>query len=596
MIHGKGVRAVSLRTQTCGGLRGGDVGQQVTLAGWVHTVRDHGGVLFIDLRDRYGVTQVVFNPVRNPSLHQLANTLRSEYVIRITGVVQGRPEGMINLKLPTGEIEVPADSLEILNKSETPPIVIDKDAAVSEEKRLEFRYLDMRRGPMLQNLVFRDKIVATMRGYLHENGFTEVETPMLTRSTPEGARDYIVPSRVNPGRFYALPQSPQLFKQILMVGGLDRYFQIVRCFRDEDLRADRQPEFTQLDVEMSFVTEDDVISMTEGLVAAIFREAMGVEIETPIRRITYAEAMARYGCDKPDLRYGMELVDIGDLAVQSDFKVFKQVVEGKGQVKGLCVAGGGELSRTQMDELTAKVQETGAKGLAWFKVANGALASQISKFFSESLQKQIVSRFGARDGDMIMCVADKPRQVADSLNFLRTHLAQQRGLIPANVYKLCWVVEFPLLEWNEEEKRYDPMHHPFTNVLPEDLPKLESDPLGVRARAYDIVLNGVELGGGSIRIHDPEVQSRAFKVIGIGPEAAEEKFGFLLKALRYGAPPHGGIALGLDRLCRLLLGAESIRDVIAFPKTQKAYCPMTQAPGTVDERQLRELGIKLREE
>jgi aspartyl-tRNA synthetase len=454
----------------------------------------------------------------------------------------------------------------------------------------------MRRGALLRHLAFRDRVCTTMRNYLHGQRFVEVETPMLTRSTPEGARDYIVPSRVNPGKFYALPQSPQLFKQLMMVGGLDRYFQIVRCFRDEDLRADRQPEFTQLDVEMSFVTEDDVIAMTEGLMAAIFRENLGIEIPTPFPRVSYDEAIARYGVDKPDLRFGMELVDIGDLAAQAEFRVFKQVVDAKGEVKGICVPGAGEMSRADIDGLTEKVKETGAKGLAWFKVTDGALSSQIAKFFDAPLQRKIVERFKAANGDLLLFVADTPKQVAQSLNFLRLHLAGQRGMIPKDVYKLGWVVNFPLVEWNEEEKRFDAMHHPFTSILPEDLDKLESDPAAVRSRAYDIILNGVELGGGSIRIHKTEIQQRVFQMLGIGPDQAEEKFGFLLKALKHGAPPHGGIAFGLDRLCRLLLGLDTIRDVIAFPKTQKAFCPLTQAPSDVDERQLRELGIALRRE
>ena len=592
----------SMRTHTCGELRAEHVGRQAALAGWVQSVRDHGGVLFIDLRDRYGVTQVVFNPERDVELHRRANELRSEYVIRVTGVIRMRPEGAVNKGIETGEVEVPADTLELLNTSDTPPFEMDKEMTVSEECRLEFRYLDMRRAglaarpSLLRNLMFRDRVCGTMRNYLHGNGFVEVETPMLTRSTPEGARDYVVPSRLNPGKFYALPQSPQLFKQLMMVGGLDRYFQIVRCFRDEDLRADRQPEFTQLDIEMSFVAEDDVMAMTEGLMAAIFRENMGIEIRTPLPRLTYDEAMSRFGCDKPDVRFGMELGDIGDLVAQAEFRVFRQVLDAKGQVRGICVPGAGELSRADIDALTEKVKETGAKGLAWFKVADGALSSQIAKFFDPSLQKRIIERFNAANGDLLLFIADAPKQAAQSLNFLRLHVAEQRAMIPKDVFKLCWVVNFPLVEWNGEEKRFDAMHHPFTNVLPEDLDKLETDPAAVRSRAYDIILNGVELGGGSIRIHNTEVQQRVFKMLGIGAEQAEEKFGFLLRALRYGAPPHGGIAFGLDRLCRLLLGLDTIRDVIAFPKTQKACCPLTRAPSAVEERQLRELGIMIRRE
>jgi aspartyl-tRNA synthetase len=587
----------SLRTHTCGELRAQHVGQEVALAGWVQSIRDHGGVLFADLRDRYGITQVVFNPERSPELHRRAGELRSEYVIRIQGKVRRRPEGTANPKVSTGEIEVPADSLDVLNASETPAFEIDENVFVSEERRLEYRYLDLRRGPLLRNLLFRDQACTTIRNYLHGQGFVEVETPMLTRSTPEGARDYIVPSRLNPGNFYALPQSPQLFKQLMMVGGLDRYFQMARCFRDEDLRADRQPEFTQLDIEMSFVTEEDVIRLTEGLMAAIFRENMGIQIKTPLPRLTYDKAVARFGCDRPDLRFGMELVDISDLAGGCEFRVFRQALDARGQVKGLCVSGGADLSRADLDALTEKVCGTGAKGLAWFKVVEGAgLSSQISKFFGASLQEKIIERFGARDGDLLLCVADAPRQVAESLCFLRQYMAGQRGRIPQDEFCLCWVVNFPLLEYNEQEKRLQSLHHPFTHIAEGDLHRLETDPLSVRARAYDIVLNGIEIGGGSIRIHDTQVQCRVFKALGIGEEEAEEKFGFLLKALRYGAPPHGGIAFGFDRICRILLGLESIRDVIAFPKTQKAFCPLTLAPSSVEEQQLRELGIKLRQE
>ena len=584
-----------LRTHTCGALRKEDVGRRVTLAGWVHTVRDHGGVLFVDLRDRFGITQIVFNPRRNGELHERANMLRSEYVIRVEGVVEERSAETINPRMATGEIEVPADTLEVISKSETPPFEIDPEINVAEERRMEYRYIDTRRGPMLDNLIFRDKVFTVIRNYFHTLSFTEVETPMLTKSTPEGARDYIVPSRVNPGHFFALPQSPQIFKQLLMVGGLDRYFQIVRCFRDEDLRADRQPEFTQLDVEMAFVEREDIVRIIETMMAEVFREAMGIEIELPILRLTYKEAIDRFGTDKPDMRFGTELTDISDLAAESGFNIFKKVVGGGGQVKGICVAGGGEYSRTEIEKWVPLVQATGAGGMAWFKVADGKLASQIAKFFDEPLQRKIVERFSASDGDLLLFVADKPKQVAASLDWLRRSMAERRDLIHKGEFKLLWVLDFPLFEYNDVERRYEPSHHPFTGVMPEDMHKLDDDLGDIRSTAYDIVLNGTELGSGSIRIHDTEFQSRIFSLLGIGEEEAEEKFGFLLRALKYGAPPHGGIALGLDRIVQILLGAESIRDVIAFPKTQRAACPLTQAPGVVSERQLRELGIQIRE-
>ena len=583
-----------IRTQTCGELRREHLDGEVALAGWVQSVRDHGGVLFADLRDRYGVTQVVFNPERSAELHRQAEELRPEYVIRVAGKVQMRPEGTINPNIPTGEIEVPADSLEVLSKSETPPFEIDREAFVSEERRLEYRYLDMRRGPMLRNMIFRDKVFTVIRNYFHRRGFVEVETPMLTKSTPEGARDYIVPSRVFPGEFYALPQSPQLFKQLLMVGGLDRYFQIVKCFRDEDLRADRQPEFTQLDLEMAFAEEEDIIEVTEGFISEVFREALGLELETPFLRMSHQEAMEKYGCDKPDLRYGMELTDIADVASQCDFKVFRSALESGGRVKGICVPGGGEMSRADIDKLTDLTRETGAKGLALFKVADGALTSQIAKFFDESQQKAIIDKFAASEGDLLLFIADSPRQTARTLNFLRTHLAEKRNMIPKGEFRFCWVLDFPWLEYNEDEERYEPSHHPFTGIHKDDMDKIDSDPASIRAKHYDIVMNGVELGSGSIRIHDPELQHKVFSMLEMEDEEVEARFGFFLKGLRYGAPPHGGIAYGLDRFVQILLGVESIREVIAFPKTQKAFCPLTEAPSKIDDKQLRELGIMLR--
>ena len=582
------------RTHNCGELRKEHIGREVVLAGWVHSVRDHGGVIFVDLRDRYGLTQVVFKPDSSGDTYAESEQLRTEYVIAVRGQVVARLPENVNPNLPTGEVEVPVVELEILNRSETPPFEIEDESAVATDLRLRYRYLDLRRAPMREGLVFRHRVFQTIRRYFDERGFIDVETPVLTRSTPEGARDYLVPSRVNQGGFYALPQSPQLFKQLLMIAGFDKYAQIVKCFRDEDLRADRQPEFTQLDVEMAFTDQEEIIELIEGMTAAVFKENMDREIETPFPRFTYAEAMDLYGTDRPDIRFGMTLKSIEDLAQQSEFRVFRSVVDKGGQVRGFRLPGGADLSRKDLDELTEWVKQFGAKGLAWFRVEPDKLSSPIQKFFPAPVLAELRRRMECEAGDVIFFVADKPAVVAQALSELRVHLAKTRGLIPENEFRFCWVLDFPLFEYNEEEKRPDPSHHPFTSPREDDLAFLEERPLEVKAKAHDIILNGVEIGGGSIRIHDLAVQQRVFRLLGISEEEAREKFGFLLDALRYGAPPHGGIALGLDRVVMLLLGRDSIREVIAFPKTQRAVCLMTQAPAPVDDRQLRELGLHRR--
>ena len=581
------------RTHTCGQLRWTDAGSEATLCGWVDTRRDHGGVIFIDLRDRYGKTQVVFNPEHNAEAHKKASVLRSEYVIAVRGKVMERPGDMINPKLETGEIEVVTDKLEILNTSETPPFEITSDTDVSTELRLKYRYLDLRRPVMQKYLTSRHKVCQVARQYFDRNNFIEVETPFLTKSTPEGARDYLVPSRINRGQFYALPQSPQLFKQLLMVSGLDRYFQIVKCFRDEDLRAQRQPEFTQIDLEMSFVREDDVINIIEGLMVEVFKTVLGKEITAPFPRLSYHDAMKRYGCDAPDLRFEMTIKEITDIAKKSDFKVFKSVAESGGQVRGINAAGCAKLSRKEIDELTTFVNQFGAKGLAWFKVDENGLTSQIAKFFTAELQSEIIECFSAKPGDLLLFVADKESVVSQALSQLRLSIAKTKGLINKEEFNLSWVVDFPLFEYNEDMDRYDSLHHPFTSPHPDDMGFLEERPLDVRARAYDIVLNGIELGGGSIRIHRQDVQKKIFNLLKIDEATAQERFGFLLEALKYGAPPHGGIALGLDRMVTILLGLDDIREVIAFPKTQKATCLMVDAPSEVDDKQLKDLGLSL---
>lgn len=580
------------RTHRCGELRLSHAGQEVVLMGWVARRRDHGGLIFVDLRDISGIVQVVFSPDMADAAFNKAETIRNEYVLAVRGRVVPRPAGTVNPQLPTGEVDVQASEVRILNTAKTPPFYIEDDIDVDENLRLRYRYLDLRRPEMQRALLLRHRAAKAVRDFLDGHGFLEIETPMLTRSTPEGARDYLVPSRVNPGRFYALPQSPQLFKQILMVAGYDRYFQIVRCFRDEDLRADRQPEFTQIDMEMSFVDVDDVIELTEQMIAHLCRETTGLEVATPFPRLTYSEAMERFGSDKPDLRFGLELVDISDIARGCDFKVFRAAAEAGGLVKGINAKGCASFSRKEIDDLTAFAAIYKARGLAYLIITPEGIKSPIAKFFSEAELAAITRRLQAEPGDLLLFVADAPPVVHAALGALRTHLAARLNLIPPDTYRFVWVVDFPLLEYDEEEKRYVAMHHPFTSPREEDLPLLESEPGRVRARAYDLVLNGIEVGGGSIRIHRRDIQERMFAAIGLTPEEAREKFGFLLDAFEYGTPPHGGIAFGFDRLVMLLAGKKTIRDVIPFPKTQSATCLMTAAPGPATPAQLRELHIK----
>jgi aspartyl-tRNA synthetase len=581
------------RTNGCGELTGADVDREVVLMGWVLRRRDHGGVIFVDLRDRDGITQVVFNPVVQPEVHAKAHAIRSEYVLGVRGRVQGRPEGMVNPNLATGGIEVMAAELKILNEAQNPPFPVEDTAEVSEATRLKHRHLDLRRPRMQRNLRLRHQSAAAVRRYLDGLGFLDLETPFLTRSTPEGARDYLVPSRVNPGMFYALPQSPQLFKQLFMISGLDRYYQIVRCFRDEDLRADRQPEFTQIDVEMSFVGEEDVMGMAEGLLAAVFREVLGLELKTPFARLTYAEAVGRYGLDKPDTRFGLELRDVTDIARGCGFKVFAEAVAKGGMVKALNAKGCSDMSRKDIDDLAAFVAVYRAKGMAWVKVREDGWQSPIAKFFTEAEQQAIAERVGMQTGDLVFFGADQPAVVNESLGHLRNHLGQKLGLIDPKRFDFLWVTHFPMFEYDETERRHQALHHPFTAPVEEDYDKLETEPLAACSRAYDIVLNGFEVGGGSIRIHQRALQERVFRTLGMAVASYEEKFGFLLAALDSGAPPHGGIALGFDRLVMLLCGESSIRDVIAFPKTQKAACLLTSAPSEPAKAQLEELSIRV---
>jgi len=581
------------RTHDCGTLNAEYIGQRVLLMGWVWRRRDHGGVIFIDLRDRYGITQIVFNPQHDPTAHQKADQLRSEYVIAVQGEVQSRPEGMINSKLPTGAIEVNCDQLRTLNSSPTPPFLIENDSDAGEEIRLKYRYLDLRRPRIQNNLLLRHQAYQAVRNILDEQKFIEVETPMLTKSTPEGARDYLVPSRVHPGHFFALPQSPQTYKQLLMIAGFDRYFQIVKCFRDEDLRADRQPEFTQIDIEMSFVREHHIMDIAENLTRSLFSRLCQIDLPDPFPRLTYREAMDRYGSDKPDLRFGLELKDAGAGARASEFKVFHSVLEGGGEVKGINAKGCNSFSRGQIDGLIAFAQELGAKGLSWIKHTDKGLESSIVKFFPAAAQDLLIEALASEPGDLLLFVADQPSMVARVLGALRLELAQRLELISADSWHPLWVTEFPLLERDEEAGRYTAMHHPFTSPMEEDMSLLDSDPAAVRARAYDLVLNGNEIAGGSVRIFQRPVQTRLFELLALSQEEAEAKFGFLLEALDYGAPPHGGIAFGFDRLIALMTGEESIRDIIAFPKTNKASGLMENSPSTVDKTQLRELGIRL---
>ncbi|MCW3491250.1 aspartate--tRNA ligase [Dethiobacter alkaliphilus] len=577
----------------CGEVKKEMVGQTVTLNGWVQRRRDHGKLIFLDLRDRNGLVQVVFNFEQNEEMFARAEEIRSEFVLTVRGQVVNRSEETINPKLPTGEIEVQAESLEILNKAKTPPFYIEDGVDVDENVRLKYRYLDLRRPEMQQSMIMRHKVSKLTRDFLDGEGFLEVETPMLTRSTPEGARDYLVPSRVNPGSFYALPQSPQLFKQLMMVSGAERYFQIARCFRDEDLRADRQPEFTQIDIELSFCDQEMILGMMEGLMAHLFEGVLDEQIPTPFPRLSYREAMERYGSDKPDTRFGMELRDVSGLVSDVDFKVFKQVLSSGGVVKGINATGCGGFSRRELDELTAFVAQYGAKGLAYMFVEEGGVRSPIAKFFSEDVLSEIVSAMDGKPGDLLLFVADKLDVAYHALGALRLHLGERLGLIDKSKRNFLWVVDFPLLFWDEDEKRYVANHHPFTAPRDEDLDKLENEAQNVLAKAYDLVLDGVEIGGGSLRIFRREIQERMFKLLGFTPESAREQFGFLMDAFEYGTPPHGGIAFGLDRLVMLMAGKDSIRDVIAFPKTASASCLMTQAPSEVDARQLKELHIAL---
>ena len=581
------------RTHHCGELSDGQVGETVTLCGWVHTRRDHGGLIFIDLWDKNGLTQVVLNPQIDQLAHQEAQALRNNFVIAVTGKVRARPDDMVNTKLATGKIEVYVDEMEILNKSETPPFQGWDDQEVSEVLRLKHRYLDLRSATLLRNLKLRDQITRVVRKILHAQDFTEVETPILTKSTPEGARDYLVPSRLNPEKFYALPQSPQLFKQILMVSGMDRYFQIVKCFRDEDLRQDRQPEFSQIDMEMSFIDEEELFRLVENMMAAIYKETLDITIETPFPILKYQDAIDRFGSDKPDLRFGMEIVDLADTVKGTKFKVFADVLKSGGQIRALNAKQSNEvLSRKALDDLTELAKTYGAKGMAWIKVNTDGLQSPITKFFEQEMLDAMIAKLGAEVGDTIVFIADTPKVVADALAHLRLDIGRRLNLIDQSKVNLAWVTEFPLLEYVEEEKRYVAMHHPFTAPLADDLDKLESDPASLKARAYDLILNGNEIGGGSIRIHQSDIQQKMFNLLGINKEEAEAKFGFLLEALQYGAPPHGGIAFGLDRIAMILTGSTSIREVIAFPKTQKATCLMTEAPSEVDKKQLKELKLK----
>jgi len=580
------------RTHGCGALRAADAGQTVTLMGWAFRRRDHGGLVFVDLRDREGLTQCVFDPKEASEAHDKVEGVRAEFVLAVRGTVALRPPGTENSKLPTGAVEVRVSEMKILNDSRPLPFQLEDEGEVDETLRLKYRYLDMRRHSVLKAFQVRDQVCRAVRDYLHAEGFLEVETPFLTRSTPEGARDFLVPSRMQPGSFYALPQSPQLFKQLLMVAGFERYFQIVRCFRDEDLRKDRQPEFTQIDIETSFLDRDDFLPIIEGMVAEIWRRVKGVELARPFPRLAYDDAMARFGSDKPDLRFGLELQDASALFAGGEFQAFAQTVAGGGAVKALRIPSAGGMSRKELDDLTSEAKQLGAKGLVWIKVTAEGLQSPVAKFLT-AVQDRLLALTGGTAGDLLLLVADTPVVAASVLGRLRVDLARRFRLIPEGRDIFAWVIDFPLVEWNADEKRWDAVHHPFTAPRDEDLALLESDPGKARAKAYDLVLNGQEAAGGSIRIHQQSVQERLFGLIGISKEEARARFGFLLDALEFGAPPMGGIAFGLDRLAASLAGQESIREVIAFPKTQKGTCPLTDAPAPVDARQLRDLGIRV---
>ena len=581
------------RSCYCGKVDESFIGKEIVVSGWVHSRRDHGGVIFIDLRDREGLVQIVFQPEKKEIFAQ-AEHLRSEYVLSVKGLVRNRPEGTVNPNMFTGKVEIVVNELEIINTSPVLPLEVDDYKETSEEIRLKYRYLDLRRPSFQKNFILRHKISQTIREYLNKEGFLEIETPFLTKSTPEGARDFLVPARLAHGCFYALPQSPQIFKQILMVAGFDKYYQIARCFRDEDLRADRQLEFTQVDMEMSFIDEQDIMTIVEQMLSKIFKDVLGKEIQTPFLRMPYDEAMLRFGSDKPDTRFAMEIKDFTKELANCGFGVFKNVIAKGNVVRGLCITGGAKFSRSEIDGLTKFVGEFGAKGLAWMKITANGAESNIVKFFTKEEIDTIINKFGAKDGDLVVFLADEVDIVAQGLGALRLKMGKQLGMIDKNKFNFLWVVDFPLFAWDKEEKRWVANHHPFTAVKEEDVDKLTQEKAGqAKARAYDVILNGVELGGGSIRIHKSDMQSKVFNLLNITEESAKEKFGFLLDALTYGAPPHGGLAIGFDRLCALLIGEESIREVIAFPKTQKAICPLSNAPSEVAEKQLRELGIKI---
>ncbi len=582
------------RTHYCGELRIADAGESVRLTGWVSRRRDHGGVIFVDLRDRTGITQVVFDPLIDPEAHRAAGVIRNEFVLSVSGKVRERGEGLTNPNLLTGEIELATDELEILNAARTPPFAVEDEIDTAEDVRLTHRYVDLRRPKMQKILQVRHKAALAARKYMDEQGFLEIETPILMNSTPEGARDVLVPSRHNPGEFYALPQSPQQFKQILMMSGVDRYFQIPRCFRDEDTRADRQLEFTQLDLEMSFATVDDVLEVTEGLMKRMFEEAAGISVPTPFPRIPYDESMARFGNDKPDTRFGMELSDLSDLVADCDFKVFTGALANDGQVKGLAVPAGASLSRREIDDLTEFVAIYRAKGLAWIKVTeSGDFESSIVKFFNEDTLKAVSERMEAKPGDLMVFVADRPKIVADALCNLRLHLGNKLNLIDENQFHFLWVVDYPLFDWDEVEQRYEPFHHLFTAPTDESIPLLDTDPGKAQSLHYDLIINGIEICSGSVRIHQQEIQQKVLEILKIKPEEAEQRFGYFIEALQYGTPPHAGIAPGLDRIVMLMTGEENIREVIAFPKTQSGLCLLTGAPSAVDEDQLQELSIRV---
>ncbi|WP_049385039.1 aspartate--tRNA ligase [Staphylococcus epidermidis] len=584
------------RTTYCGLVTEEFLNEKVTLKGWVHNRRDLGGLIFVDLRDREGIVQIVFNPDFSEEALQVAETVRSEYVVEVEGVVTKRDAETINPKIKTGQVEVQVSNIEIINKSETPPFSINEENVnVDENIRLKYRYLDLRRQELAQTFKMRHQTTRSIRQYLDNNGFFDIETPVLTKSTPEGARDYLVPSRVHEGEFYALPQSPQLFKQLLMISGFDKYYQIVKCFRDEDLRADRQPEFTQVDIEMSFVDQEDIIAMGEDMLRKVVKDVKGIDVSGPFPRMTYAEAMDRFGSDKPDTRFGMELINVSQLGKEMNFKVFKDTVDNNGEIKAIVAKdAANKYTRKDMDALTEFVNIYGAKGLAWVKVVDDGLSGPIARFFEDVNVETLKQLTEAKPGDLVMFVADKPNVVAQSLGALRIKLAKELGLIDESKLNFLWVTDWPLLEYDEDAKRYVAAHHPFTSPKREDIEKLDTEPENVQANAYDIVLNGYELGGGSIRIHDGELQQKMFEVLGFTNEQAQEQFGFLLDAFKYGAPPHGGIALGLDRLVMLLTNRTNLRDTIAFPKTASATCLLTDAPGVVSDKQLQELSLRIR--